>query len=754
MQTALPSKHSRTIFAKKKNEMETTSYITKTFPVAGMGCASCAVKIGKRLEAQPGVFRADINYAASTATVTFDPAKCSVEGLQAAVRAAGYELLADDPSGTEAARLDEARYESLKRRTVWAAVLALPVLVIGMFFMHTPGMGYLLWALSTPILFWLGRGFYIDAWQQLRHGSANMDTLVALSTGVAYLFSLFNLLCPAFWLERGIEPHLYFEAASVIVAFILAGRLMEERAKRNTSTAIRKLMGLQPRTVTLITQAGERTVPVEAVRPADLVAVKPGERIPVDGTVREGTSYVDESMLNGEPVPVYKHPGETVYAGTVNQRGSLRFEAAKVGEDTLLGQIVRMVRDAQSSKAPVQRLVDRIAGVFVPTIIVIAVLSCLAWILFAPSDGLTHGVLALVTVLIIACPCALGLATPTALMVGIGKGAERGILIRDAASLETAKAVDTVVLDKTGTLTEGHPEVADSIWTSGSEPARSILYSLEKRSEHPLSEAVAASLHVDESVVLTDFESIPGRGITAKMNNGTYFAGNRALLDEQGVRIDTFLLEKAEEWLRQAYTVVWFADARQAIAAIALTDRIKATSAEAVARLHAMGIEVHMLTGDNPLSAQAVARQTGIRHYRAGMLPADKTAYIARLQTAGRKVAMAGDGINDSAALAQADLSIAMGQGSDIAMDAAQATILSSDLRKIPEMIRLSQQTVRTIRENLFWAFIYNLIAVPVAAGALYPLWGFLLDPMIGGAAMALSSVSVVANSLRLKRKK
>lgn len=719
-----------------------------------MGCASCAVKIGKRLEAQPGVFRADINYATSTATVTFDPAKCSVEGLQAAVRAAGYELLADDPAGVEAARRDEARYESLKRRTVWAAVLALPVLVAGMLFMHTPGTGYLLWALSTPILFWLGRSFYIDAWRQLRHGSANMDTLVALSTGVAYLFSLFNLLFPGFWLERGIEPHLYFEAASVIVAFILAGRLMEERAKRNTSTAIRKLMGLQPRTVTLITQTGMRTVPVEAVRPGDLVAVKPGERIAVDGTVREGTSYVDESMLNGEPIPVYKHPGEAVYAGTVNQKGSLQFEAAKVGEDTLLGQIVRMVRDAQGSKAPVQRLVDRIAGIFVPTIIVIAVLSCLAWILFASSDGLTHGVLALVTVLIIACPCALGLATPTALMVGIGKGAERGILIRDAASLETAKSVDTVVLDKTGTLTEGHPEVTDSIWTSGSEPMRSILYSLEKRSEHPLSEAVAASLHVDESIALADFESIPGRGITAKANGGAFFAGNRELLDEQGIRIDTFLHEKAEEWLRQAYTVVWFADARQAIAAIALTDRIKATSAEAVARLHAMGIEVHMLTGDNPLSAQAIARQTGIRHYRAGMLPADKTAYIARLQAAGRKVAMAGDGINDSAALAQADLSIAMGQGSDIAMDAAQATILSSDLRKIPEMIRLSQQTVRTIRENLFWAFIYNLIAVPVAAGALYPLWGFLLDPMIGGAAMALSSVSVVANSLRLKRKK
>lgn len=734
--------------------MEKSKYLTETFRVRGMSCASCAVRVEKALHGLHGVFRASVHFAASEAQVTYDPSECTRETMQTTLRAAGYDLLAGEDAAEEADREEQAQYRTLKRRTLWAVALSLPVVVLGMFFMDAPGVGYLLWALSTPVLFWLGRGFYANAWRQLRHRSSNMDTLVALSTGVAYLFSLFNLLFPEFWLARGIEPHLYFEAASVIVAFILLGRMLEQRARRNTSTALRKLIGLQPRTLTLVTESGERTVPLSAVRRGDLIAVRPGERIAVDGVVTDGESYVDESMLSGEPLPVRKHCGERVFAGTINQRGSLRFEATGIGQDTLLGQIVSMVRDAQGSKAPVQRLVDRIAGVFVPVMIGIALAACIAWIVWAPADGVTHGVLALVTVLIIACPCALGLATPTALTVGIGKGAERGILIRDAVSLEVAKSIDTVLLDKTGTLTQGRPEVIDAAWEVGSEPMRKILFGLEKRSEHPLSEAIAHSLECEESVVVAEFESIPGRGIRGTVEDRTYYAGNRELLKEHGIAVGGTLREQAAVWLREARTVVWFADSAQAIAVFALADRIRATSAEAVQRLQKMGIEVRMLTGDNPEAARATAREAGIRHFRAGLLPQDKAQYVERLQAQGHRVAMVGDGINDSAALALSDLSVAMGQGSDIAVDAAMATILSSDLRKIPEMIRLSQQTVRTIRENLFWAFVYNLIGVPVAAGALYPLSGFLLDPMIGGAAMALSSVSVVVNSLRLKYRK
>ena len=730
----------------------------ETFPILGMSCAACAARVDKTLNKQPGVCQASVNYAAATALVEYDPAQTSPEALQHAVQEAGYDLIISHDEHTED-EVEEAhikKYKSLKQRTFFAILLAIPIAVIGMGFMDRAWAGWVTWALSTPVVFVLGRSFFGNAWKQLRHSSANMDTLVASSTGVAYLFSVFNLFFPDFWLSRGIAPHVYFESSSVIIAFILLGRLLEERAKGNTSQAIKKLMGLQPKTVILVVNEELKEVPITQVRPGDIIQVKPGERIAVDGVVTDGSSYVDESMLSGEPVPVAKRKDTKVYAGTINQKGSFRFRADKVGTDTLLAKIIHLVQDAQGSKAPVQKLVDRVAAVFVPVIMGIALFSFILWMVLDPSDGFTHGLLALVTVLIIACPCALGLATPTAIMVGIGKGAERGILIKDAESLETAKKVNAVVLDKTGTVTEGHPAVQHILWTDGeAKQYAPVLLALERKSEHPLAEAILLNEELrmkNEELGVDGFESLTGQGVKGCYKGVAYYAGNRRLIE--GKRISPTLQEAASAWEAEAQTVIWFANETEALAVIAIADRIKASSVEAIRTLQAEDIEVHLLTGDNEATAQAIARQAGIAKYKANVLPQDKAAYIRQLQQAGKVVAMVGDGINDSAALAQADLSIAMGSGSDIAMDVAKMTLISSDLRKIPEALRLSRLTVRTIRQNLFWAFIYNTIGVPIAAGVLYPVCGFLLNPMIGGAAMAFSSVSVVTNSLRLRKKK
>ena len=736
--------------------MEKGKNIKNTYPVLSMSCASCAAHVDKTLNALPGVYQATVNYATAVAQVEYNPEVCSDATLQSAVQDAGYDLLIDtgEDVADKAEEIRLTRYRKIKRRTVAALLLSLPIMVISMFFEDISSLKYVLWILATPVVFGLGREFYINAWRQLKHGTSNMDTLVAVSTGIAYTFSVFNLLFPIFWLSRGIEPHIYFEAASVIIAFILLGRLLEERAKQNTSTAIKKLIGLQPKTVTIIVDSDERTVPITAVQKGDTILVKPGERIAVDGMVVTGESYVDESMLNGEPVPLHKQSGEKVFAGTINQKGTFRFIADKIGSDTMLAQIIRMVQDAQGSKAPVQKLVDRIARFFVPAIISISIIAFVAWIFLAPTNGFTNGWLAMVTVLIIACPCALGLATPTAIMVGIGKGAEKGILIKDAQSLEIAQKIDTIILDKTGTITAGHPVVVESLWENGFEHSKKILYSLEKLSEHPLSDAVVNTLQNEKEISIDKFENVPGKGVKGIVGSQTYYAGNLSLLNDNHITIASHLQELANKWTQEAKTLVWFADSTQAIAAIALTDEIKQTSAQAISQLQEMGVEVYMLTGDNAISAQAISRKVGINHYKAGVLPNEKAQFIKELQANGKKVGMVGDGINDSAALAQADLSIAMGQGSDIAVDTAMATILSSDLLKIPETIRLSQLTIKTIYQNLFWAFIYNLISIPIAAGIFYSVNGFLLNPMWASAAMAFSSVSVVLNSLRLKRKR
>lgn len=736
--------------------MEKGKNIKNTYPVLGMSCASCAARVDKTLNGLPGVYQATVNYATAVAQVEYNPKVCSDATLQSAVQDAGYDLLVDtgEDVADKAEEIRLTRYQQIKRRTVAALLLSLPIMVISMFFEDISSLKYVLWILATPVVFGLGREFYINAWRQLKHGTSNMDTLVAVSTGIAYTFSVFNLLFPDFWLSRGIEPHIYFEAASVIIAFILLGRLLEERAKQNTSSAIKKLIGLQPKTVTIIVDSDERTVPITAVQKGDTILVKPGERIAVDGMVVTGESYVDESMLNGEPVPMHKQSGEKVFAGTINQKGTFRFIADKIGSDTMLAQIIRMVQDAQGSKAPVQKLADRIARFFVPAIISISIIAFVAWIFLAPTNGFTNGLLAMVTVLIIACPCALGLATPTAIMVGIGKGAEKGILIKDAQSLEIAQKIDTIILDKTGTITAGHPIVVESLWENGFEHSRKILYSLEKLSEHPLSDAVVNTLQNEKEISIDKFENVPGKGVKGIVGNQTYYAGNLSLLNDNHITIASHLQELANKWTQEAKTLIWFADSTQAIAAIALTDEIKQTSAQAISQLQEMGVEVYMLTGDNAISAQAISRKVGINHYKAGVLPNEKAQFIKDLQANGKKVGIVGDGINDSAALAQANLSIAMGQGSDIAIDTAMATMLSSDLLKIPETIRLSQLTIKTIYQNLFWAFIYNLIGIPIAAGIFYSVNGFLLNPMWASAAMAFSSVSVVLNSLRLKRKR
>ena len=549
-------------------------------------------------------------------------------------------------------------------------------------------------------------------------------------------------------------PHVYFEAAGVVIAFILLGKMLEEKAKGSTSSAIKKLMGLQPKTVTVIHDNHQMEMNIANVKVGDTILVKPGEKIAVDGKVTFGNSFVDESMISGEPIGVEKINGNKVFAGTINQKGSFQFRAEKVGGDTVLAHIIKMVQQAQGSKAPVQKLVDKIAGIFVPVVIGIAILSMLAWIIFGGDNGLTHGLLALVTVLVIACPCALGLATPTAIMAGIGKGAENGILIKDAESLELAKKVNAIILDKTGTITEGKPAVTNILWLNDDEQYLDELISLEKQSEHPLAEAVVNYFEEKNNLPVYNFESITGFGAKANINDKIFFAGNESLLKNNKIEIDKALKSAADEWLHDAKTVIYFSDESSALAAIGTADKIKENSKKAVRKLQNEGIEVYMLTGDNEKTAEAISEQVGIKNFKAKVLPEHKTDFVKQLQRQGKTVAMAGDGINDSSALAQADVSIAMGKGSDIAMDVAKMTIISSDLLKIPKAIKLSRYTVNTIRQNLFWAFIYNLIGIPIAAGILYPINGFLLNPMIAGAAMALSSVSVVSNSLRLKGKK
>ncbi len=732
--------------------------IRRDFPVTGMHCASCAARVEKAIKNNTGVKNAAVNLSAATVLIEYNPADSGDTDFKKSLQDIGFDLIVAEKPDKIADETAEKEFSELKRNTVMAALLTIPVVITGMFLMHLPYRNWIMLLFSTPVVFWFGRGFFTSAIRQLKHRQVTMDTLVALSTGIAYLFSLLVTVAPYIFKRLSLNEDAYFEAASVIIVFILLGRLLERRAKSNTSTALRKLMSLRPDNVTIIDADGtDKSVSIEEVTVLQLLRVKPGERIPVDGEVTDGSSYIDESSVTGEPLVVEKGPGSKVIAGTINQRGSFIMVAEKVGDETLLARIIKMVKEAQGSKPPVQRLVDKVASVFVPVVISVAVTAFTVWMLFGGENAFHQALIALVSVLIIACPCALGLATPTAIMVGIGKGAENGILIKDADSLELIHKTDTIVLDKTGTITEGKPVVTDSLWLpSGSASDRAIFLAMEQQSEHPLAEAVTKKLKEEnrESAEINDFESISGQGVTATYHGEKYFAGNELLMRDNKIAVDNETYVNIHTLQEQAKTVMLFAGRGKVLGIMAVADTIKPSSAAAIERLRGEGIEIHLLSGDNEHTTHTIATMTGISNFRSSLLPGDKADYIKELQRKGKKVLMIGDGINDSQAMAQADVSIAMGKGADIAMDVAGMTIVSSTLDAVPSAIALSRQTIKTIRQNLFWAFFYNVIAIPVAAGILFPFTGFMLNPMIAGAAMAMSSVSVVSNSLRLKYKK
>ena len=728
----------------------------RSFPVSGMSCASCATGVEKRLGTLSGVRSAAVNFADKSVMVEFEGEGVTPQKLKQSLQEIGFDMIIEegDAARDEQQKAAEIHYKKLKRNTLLAWLFSLPVMVISMFFMHHHYLNIPMMLLTIPVLFIFGKDFFINGWRSVVKGSANMDTLVAMSTSIAFIFSLFNTFFPKFWLERGIEPMVYYEAATMIIAFVLLGKLLEERAKGRTTSSIKKLMGLQPKEATVIRNTEPVVVSISALIEGDIIRVKPGEKIPVDGVVKEGSSFVDESMISGEPIAVEKREGDKVLAGTINQRGTFLFTATKVGGDTLLAQIIKMVKEAQGSKAPVQRIADKIASVFVPVLIGISLFTLILWLVIRGGGMFAKAILSAVSILVIACPCALGLATPTALMVGIGRGAQEHILIKDATALEQMRRVNVVVLDKTGTLTEGRAVVTDWIWLTDEQKNlyRDIIFSIEERSEHPLASAIVNQLSEEkvgtedsvQRLQIEGFESITGSGVKAIYNGESYFIGNKEIsTGEIGGEIVAKLSQQGKS------IVVFYRDNEPKVV-IALWDKIKERSQESVSTLNRLGIEVHMLTGDNYKNASAVSQMLGIKHFKASALPQDKEEYIKDLQSKGMVVAMVGDGINDSQALSRADVSIAMGKGTDIAMDVAMMTLITSDIALLPKAFELSRRTVRLIRQNLFWAFIYNLLGIPIAAGVLYPFTGTLLNPMIAAAAMAFSSVSVVLNSLRL----
>jgi Cu+-exporting ATPase len=727
------------------------------FAVTGMSCAGCAANIERALRKVEGVRQANVNLALARATVLYDAAVVGPRRLAKAVRDAGYGVAA---SAEEAGAGADKEYRALRASVIWGGALALVIFLGSMRhwfpWVPSPLQNFIvLWALASPVQFVLGLRFYRAAWSALKHGTANMNTLVAVGTSAAYLFSAVTTVLPGFFRRAGVEPQVYFDTSAVIIVLILFGRMLEARAKGKTSDAIRRLMGLRPRTAHLLGPEGEREVAVETVRAGDVLVVRPGEQVPVDGVILEGRSSVDESMITGESLPVDKGPGEEVIGATLNKWGSFRCRAVRVGQDTALARIIRMVEEAQGSKAPIQRLADVISARFVPAVIVLAVLTFVVWALFGPAPRLVFALLNFVAVLIIACPCAMGLATPTAIMVGTGRGAERGILIRSGESLETVHRVDTFVFDKTGTLTNGRPEVTDVVPTGGTDPRTllSAAASVENGSEHPLGQAVVRRARADGVAVESaqDFRALEGMGVEGTAAGRKIMVGSRRLVEGAGVDVSP-LAGAAERLAGQGKTVAFVAFDGRPAGLLALADTLKPGAREAVERLRGLGRRVIMLTGDNALTARALAAEAGIDEVRADILPGDKAEAVRRLQAEGRKVAMVGDGINDAPALAQADVGLALGTGTDVAMASADITLISGDLGTVVAAVELSRRTIRTIRQNLFWAFVYNVVGIPVAAGALYPFFGLLLNPMIASAAMAMSSVSVVTNSLRLRR--
>jgi len=717
----------------------------EVFAVTGMACAACALSVESMIASLPGVSNASVNYAGSNVYVTYDPDAISPADFAKSVESIGYGLIIEEENLAEKlAEIEFKHFYELKRKLWVAGIFTLPVFVLSMFHIfHLEYKNWILLILSLPVILFSGSEFYSNAWKQARHRMVNMDTLVALSTGIAFIFSVVNTVFPAVFLSAGLEPHVYFESATVIITFILTGKFLEERSKSKASSVIRSLMGLQPKNLTVLRNGTEMELPLLMVTPGDQVMVRPGDRIPVDGVVENGDSYIDESMITGEPLQVFKTNGTNVFAGTLNTNGNLMITASKTGKNTLLAGIIAMVQEAQSAKPPIQKLADKIASVFVPIVLALSALTFLIWWIFGPQPSLTFAFLTTISVLIIACPCALGLATPTALMAGIGRGASKGILIRNAENLETACKINAVIFDKTGTLTTGKPTVTKSKWFKDDEILKQLLYSLEKRSGHPLAFAIASLFEGMQMLPVDNFEDIPGKGVKASFLNYSCVVGNKTLMEDNGIHIPGG---------SENDNSVFFASNQEVVAAFSVEDTIRDNAPEAVKKLQREGIEVFMLTGDKEATAALMAEKAGIKKYFAGVLPADKNFFVKDLRQKGYKVAMVGDGINDSAAMAEADLGIAMATGSDIAIDSAGIILMKGDLRAVAEAISLSKITVRIIRQNFFWAFFYNIIAIPIAAGLLYPFTGFLLSPMIAGAAMAMSSVTVVLNSLRLKR--
>ncbi|MFA5629054.1 MAG: heavy metal translocating P-type ATPase [Dehalococcoidales bacterium] len=741
-----------------------------TFSVKGMSCASCVARVERAISAVPGVISANVNLATGRATVTYLE-NVRLANLKKAVRDIGFEVPEEQESPEDISSISNRETKSLRNTLIGAAILGVAVLILS-FLPSFTGKPYLLWALATPVQFWAGKRFYQGAWASLKHKSADMNTLVAVGTSAAYFYSMAAVLIPSAFISGVIEPNLYFDTSAMIIVLILLGRFLEARAKGRTSEAIKKLINLKPKTAGVIRNGQELQIPVDEVLVGDIIIVRPGENIPVDGIITEGFSTIDESIITGESIPVDKKVGDEVVGASVNQTGSFRFQATRVGADTTLSQIVRLVEQAQGSKAPIQRLADVIAMYFVPAVILIATVTFLIWFIVGPSPALTYAILNFVAVLIIACPCALGLATPTAIIVGTGKGAENGILIRDAEKLERAHKTDSVLLDKTGTITLGQPKVADIITLEGfsEENLMQLAASAETNSEHPLAKAIVGNAKQKGTALLSvaQFNAIPGHGIEAEVDGKRILVGNIKLMEDNGI-ISAELEKRAAIFWEEGKTTMFVAVGGSPAGVIALSDTIKPGVIEAVKKLQSMGIEVTMLTGDNRRAAETVARQVGIKNVKYEILPEHKADEVGKLQKQGKVVAMVGDGINDAPALAQADIGIAIGTGTDIAMETGDITLMHGDLSGVVGAIELSKRTMRTIKQNLFWAFGYNVILIPVAAGVLYLFFGNgtvpaglqfafgeygFLNPILAAFAMALSSLTVVSNSLRLKNYK
>ncbi|HKP27898.1 MAG TPA: heavy metal translocating P-type ATPase [Gemmatimonadales bacterium] len=735
---------------------------TQDLAISGMTCAACSARVQRALERSPGVDSANVNLLTSTATVSYHPDQVAVEQLLEAIRKTGYGAALPVPDVTleeHAKTLDRERAEEVQSlgRKVLVAVVAAAATMALMPFSHGHGTGPWLWVLlllTLPSVFWAGRHFYTRAWNAAKHGGANMNSLIAVGTGAAFLFSLAMTVAGSWFMSHGVEPVVYYEAVNGIIALILLGNYLEARARRRTSGAIQRLIGLRPDTARVQRTGQEIEVPLSGLVPGDLVIVRPGERIPTDGTVSEGRSPVDESMLTGEPEPVLKTAGDPVTGGTLNGTGSLVFRVTRVGKDTILARIVRMVEEAQGSKAPIQALADRISAVFVPTVMVIALVTFLAWWRLASDQSVVRALAVSVTVLIIACPCAMGLAVPTAVMVATGRGAEHGLLIKGGEALQRMADVGTVVVDKTGTLTQGRPEVTDVEVVDPSMTERELIElvaAVESRSEHPIAAAILRrSVGPSDRLTVTGFAALPGRGVRGEVAGHTVLAGNAGLLQLNGIDA-TPLTSHLSRLTAQAVTPVLVAIDGRPAGVLGVSDPVRPESRQAVADLQSLGLNVVMLTGDDERTAHAVAAEVGIKAVIAEVLPAEKRGEVARLRDEGRVVAMVGDGINDAPALAQADVGVAIGTGTDVAVEAADVTLMRPDLRGVSRTIALSRQTMRVIRQNLFWAFAYNTIGIPVAAGVLFPAFGLLLTPTMAAAAMAVSSVSVVMNSLRLR---